>query len=328
MCDSGGCTNGEGASGDFALSAFELEFYGVSGRLRLPLGETWSVRFEDASQFAGSGGRRAARAFRAGTTPRRRLTMWDTSRDWNGIGWSCWIAIRRWSGSLRTRSGCTGTAGGNRVVTPLTTSYGSPTAGPGWSMSVPSTTWTSGRKKPSRQPRRLAGRWAGRSSGRIRPSRCSWRTSAGWPDTGAERVGDRLQVLPVLFHLLWSGRLDVPLGAAAPPAAGSGRTAGARGGTASDRPGDDRLRPRQGVHLPQLPLGLPLSGDRVPADAQGLALRKGAHREDAELGGHAAVRNAAPPCPGQILRRTCSHRCRQKAYRQRKAALAWKAGLR
>lgn len=29
--------------------------------------------------------------------------------------------------------------------------------------------------------------------------------------TGAERVGDRLQVLPVLFHLLWSGRLNADL---------------------------------------------------------------------------------------------------------------------
>jgi len=28
---------------------------------------------------------------------------------------------------------------------------------------------------------------------------------------GAERVGDRLQVLPVLFHLLWSGRLVADL---------------------------------------------------------------------------------------------------------------------
>ncbi|WUD05985.1 hypothetical protein OG586_06965 [Streptomyces murinus] len=59
----------------------------------------------------------------------------------------------------------------------------------------------------------------------------------------------------------------------------------------------NRLRPREGVPLPQLPLGLPVPGGRLPADAQGLALREGAHREDAGLGGH-AVR----PVPARLHR--------------------------
>lgn len=89
---------------------------------------------------------------------------------------------------------------------------------------------------------------------------------------------------------------DAPVGAAAPPSADAGRTARARR-PAGDRPGDDRLRPRQGLHLAELQAVLPLPGDRLPAHSQGFAVREGAHRADARLGG-LAVR----PVPAHLHR--------------------------
>ncbi|WP_338020709.1 hypothetical protein [Streptomyces sp. TR1341] len=52
-------------------------------------------------------------------------------------------------------------------------------------------------------------------------------------------------------------------------------------------PEDDRLRPRQGVRLPELPGLLPLSGHQPATGPQGDADRQGHDRDDSGLGGHA-----------------------------------------
>lgn len=220
--------------GDSALSAFELEFYGRSGCSRLPLGEAWSVRFEEAEpvrQFRWTkGGESFPGWYYAATTAghvgyeswleRDCLTLLDRDPEVVGIAsqpfWLHWHdgrEARRHAPDYFVRLA----DGRARVVDvrsadrldERTEDAHEACGAVGWEFE-----WAGAPEPVFMANVRWLARYRRRRSGR------SAEVSARLVDvfaeplplwTGAERVGDRLQVLPVLFHLLWSGRLNADL---------------------------------------------------------------------------------------------------------------------
>jgi hypothetical protein len=106
-----------------------------------------------------------------------------------------------------------------------------------------------------------AGRAGAAGQGRARAGRADWDGGPGDPlDPGSgvaadNQVGGRLAAASPHLHPgadaaeLGRGAADVALGASLSPVAYAGPAAGARRCATRDRAGDDRLRPRQGLHL-------------------------------------------------------------------------------
>ncbi|WP_179199798.1 TnsA-like heteromeric transposase endonuclease subunit [Streptomyces sp. NRRL B-24572] len=224
--------------GDSALSAFELEFCGPGGRRRLPLGESWSVRFEEAEPVRrfrwAKGGESFPGWYYAATTAdhvgyeswleRDRLVLLDRDPEVVGIAsqpfWLHWhdgresrrhapdYFVRLADGRARVVDVRSADRLDERTEEAFEATREACGA-VGWEFE-----WADTPEPVFMANIRWLARYRRRRSGR--PPEVAARLVDVFAEplplwAGAERVGDRLQVLPVLFHLLWSGRLNADL---------------------------------------------------------------------------------------------------------------------
>ncbi|MGW0122530.1 TnsA-like heteromeric transposase endonuclease subunit [Streptomyces sp. NPDC003327] len=224
--------------GDFALSAFELEFCGLAGRRRLPLGEAWSVRFEEAEpvrQFRwAKGGESFPGWYFAATTAdhvgyeswleRDRLILLDRDPAVVGIAsqpfWLHWHDGREprrhapdyFVRLADSRARVIDVRSADRLDERTEESFEATREAcqaVGWEFE-----WVDAPQPVLMANIRWLARYRRRRSGR--PAEAAARLIEVFAEPlplrmGAELVGDRLMVLPVLFHLLWSGRLNADL---------------------------------------------------------------------------------------------------------------------
>jgi hypothetical protein len=207
-----------------------------SGVLGLARVQACGSRNRDrCARFAG---REGLGISRGGGGRQLRAATSATSPGWNATMSGRSTSTGTSQASPRSRSGCAGRANAVDGGTLRTTSPGGGT-GPVWSSTF--ALMTGSRKRMPRRlrsPSRRAPRWAGSSAGWARSSRCCGGTCAGWHVigirgapagrdrapaagnvrtpapvlAGAEEVGDRLAVLPALFHLMWRQELVADLG--------------------------------------------------------------------------------------------------------------------
>ncbi|MCS0600658.1 TnsA-like heteromeric transposase endonuclease subunit [Streptomyces sp. LP11] len=226
------------AFGDEALSAFELEFSHPDGRRRLPLGKAWSVPFEVADPVREfrwvKGGKSFPGWYYAVTTAghvgyeswleRDRLILMDRDREVVGIAaqpfWLRWddghkgrrhapdYFVRLVDGRARVVDVRSADRMDERTEESFEATRRACEA-VGWQfewVGTPDPVFMANVRWLARYRRARSGRPASVASALIDVFNEPMGTWAG-----AELVGDRLQVLPVLFHLLWSGRLDADL---------------------------------------------------------------------------------------------------------------------
>ncbi len=226
------------AYGDPALSAFELDFLESGGRRRGPLGQLWSTRFEGVQPVRefrwAKGGESFPGWYFAATTSghvgyeswleRDCLILLDRDPRVVGIAsqpfWLHWQdgpALRRHAPDHFVRLA----DGRARVVDVRSADRLDERTGEafaatrrdceavGWEfawMGTPEPVFMANLRWLARYRRTRSGRPEGVAASLVEVFE---EPLPLW--SGAGRVGDRLQVLPVLFHLLWSGRLGTDL---------------------------------------------------------------------------------------------------------------------
>ncbi|GED88243.1 TnsA-like heteromeric transposase endonuclease subunit [Streptomyces sp. 6-11-2] len=226
------------AFGDEALSAFELDFLRSGERLRLPLGRAWNTRFEEAEPvrpFRWTKGEKSFAGWYYAVTvgdhvgyeswlERDRLILLDRDPEVVGIGsqpfWLHWhdgqrsrrhapdYFVRLGDGRGRVIDVRAGDRMDERTVQAFAATRLACDA-VGWEfqhVGTPEPVFMANVRWLARYRRDRSGR----------PPDVAARLLEVFSEplplwAGAERVGDRLQVLPVLFHLLWSGRLVTDL---------------------------------------------------------------------------------------------------------------------
>ncbi|MER7828474.1 TnsA-like heteromeric transposase endonuclease subunit [Streptomyces sp. NPDC096097] len=220
------------------LSAFELDFLSCSGRLRQPLGTAWNVRFEEVEPVRpfrwSKGGESFAGWYYAVTTvghvgfeswlERDRLILMDRDPEVVGIAsqpfWLHWhdgqgprrhapdYFVRLADGRARVVDVRSADRMDERTEEAFVAT-GLACKAVGWEfqhVGTPEPVFMANVRWLARYRRDRAGR----------PAEVAARLLDVFSDplplwAGAGLVGDRLQVLPVLFHLLWSGRLVTDL---------------------------------------------------------------------------------------------------------------------
>ncbi|MGW4684837.1 TnsA-like heteromeric transposase endonuclease subunit [Streptomyces sp. NPDC004244] len=226
------------AFGDAALSAFELDFLRSGERLRLPLSEAWNARFEEVEPVRpfrwAKGGESFAGWYYAVTVAdhvgyeswleRDQLILLDRDPEVVGVAsqpfWLHWhdgqgqrrhapdYFVRLADGRARVVDVRAADRLDERTEESFATTRAACKA-VGWEFQQVGTP----------DPVLMANvRWLARyRRGRSgRPAEVAARLLEVFAEplplwAGAEMAGDRLQVLPVLFHLLWSGLLVTDL---------------------------------------------------------------------------------------------------------------------
>jgi hypothetical protein len=228
----------EWAFGDEALSVFDLDFLISGERLRLPLGKAWNTRFEEAEPVRPfrwtKGGKSFAGSYYAVTVgdhvgyeswlERDRLILLDRDPEVVGIGsqpfWLHWhdgqiprrhapdYFVRLVDGRARVIE----VRAADRMNEQTARAFAATSRAckaVGWEfqhVGTPEPVLMANVRWLARYRRERSGRpadVAARLLDVISEPLPLW--------AGAELVGDRLQVLPVLFHLLWSGQLVTDL---------------------------------------------------------------------------------------------------------------------
>ncbi|MET7304511.1 TnsA-like heteromeric transposase endonuclease subunit [Embleya sp. NPDC005575] len=220
------------------MSAFELDFFESGERRRQPLGLGWSTRFESADPVRefrwAKGGGSFPGWYYAVTTgnhvgyeswlERDRLLLLD--RDPLVVGIASQPFWLHWHDGLRKRrhapdyfvrladgrARVVDVRAADRMDEPTREAFAATRracAAVGWEFE-----WVGAPDPVFMANMRWLGRYRRTRSGR--PVDVAARLVEVFRDpaplwSGAERVGDRLRVLPVLFHLLWSGALGADL---------------------------------------------------------------------------------------------------------------------
>jgi hypothetical protein len=229
------------AFGDEALSAFELDFLRSGERLRLPLGKAWNTRFEASEPvrpFRWTKGEKSFASWYYAVTvgdhvgyeswlERDRLILLDRDPEVVGIGsqpfWLHWhdgqksrrhapdYFVRLADGRARVID----VRAADRMDEQTARAFAATRLAckaVGWEfqhVGTPEPVLMANVRWLARYRRDRTGRPEGVAA---RLLEVFSEPLPLW--AGAELVGDRLQVLPVLFHLLWSGRLVTDLDSA------------------------------------------------------------------------------------------------------------------
>ncbi|MFJ1834462.1 TnsA-like heteromeric transposase endonuclease subunit [Streptomyces sp. NPDC088175] len=258
------------------LSAFDLDFFDAGRRRRVALGTGWNVRFEDVAPVRGFRWNKGARSFAgwyyAVTTgghvgyeswlERDRLILLDFAPDVVGIAsqpfWLHWreegegrrhapdYFVRLADGRARVVDVRAEDQVDERTAAAFTATEQACSA-VGWEFAhvgVPDPVFMANVRWLARYRHGRCGRDADVAERLLEVFR-----QPGPLRAGAEETGDVLRVLPVLFHLLWSGALRADLGG---DLLGSGTVVHTSDGTVIGPPQESRghglLRPRPGTH--------------------------------------------------------------------------------